>query len=221
MLQCCCQVVMSSTIPHLTREQGVKQAVERADFGGGRGSSWVRDGRARSMVVGDGPPASLTSYAPILRRGYAEAGRARRVCRTGERSRPIIRSGPGAGQGWRRARRGSDRGRRPKAVRSAAVMKDDLAGGRLPSGLFGANAAWWAIMVFAHNLNVMMKRLVARRRLGGAAHEHDAISSDRPAGPRRAPRAPCASSHSPQRSRCQRIRSSPASVRLVTRPNSL
>ena len=42
-------------------------------------------------------------------------------------------------------------------------MKDDLAGGRLPSGLFGANAAWWAIMVLAHNLNAMMKRLV----LGG------------------------------------------------------
>src|SRR5271166_3923415 len=42
-------------------------------------------------------------------------------------------------------------------------MKDDLAGGRLPSGRFGANAAWWAIMVLAHNLNAMMKRLA----LGG------------------------------------------------------
>ena len=37
------------------------------------------------------------------------------------------------------------------------MMKDDLAGGRLPSGLFGANAAWWAIMVLAHNLNALMK----------------------------------------------------------------
>ena len=43
------------------------------------------------------------------------------------------------------------------------MMKDDLAGGRLPSGLFGANAAWWAIMALAHNLNAMMKGLV----LGG------------------------------------------------------
>ena len=39
-------------------------------------------------------------------------------------------------------------------------MKDDLAGGTLPSGLFGANAAWWAIMVLMHNLNAAMKRLV-------------------------------------------------------------
>ena len=41
-----------------------------------------------------------------------------------------------------------------------AVMKDDLAGGQMPSGLFGANAAWWAIMILAHNLNATMKRLV-------------------------------------------------------------
>jgi hypothetical protein len=50
-----------------------------------------------------------------------------------------------------------------KSEEAHAVMKDDLAGGRLPSGLFGANAAWWAIMVLAHNLNATMKRLV----LGG------------------------------------------------------
>ena len=39
-----------------------------------------------------------------------------------------------------------------------AVMKHDLAGGRLPSGDFGENAAWWWIMVLAHNLNAMLKR---------------------------------------------------------------
>ena len=39
-------------------------------------------------------------------------------------------------------------------------MKHDLAGGCLPSGRFGANAAWWAIMVLAHNLTAAMKRLV-------------------------------------------------------------
>ena len=43
------------------------------------------------------------------------------------------------------------------------VLKDDLAGGRLPSGLFGANATWWAIAVLAFNLNSAMKRLA----LGG------------------------------------------------------
>ena len=41
-----------------------------------------------------------------------------------------------------------------------SVMKSDLAGGQLPSGLFGANAAWWALMILAHNLNAAMKRLV-------------------------------------------------------------
>ncbi len=41
-----------------------------------------------------------------------------------------------------------------------SVMKQDLAGGKLPSGDFGENAAWWWIMVIAHNLNAIMKRQV-------------------------------------------------------------
>jgi hypothetical protein len=41
-----------------------------------------------------------------------------------------------------------------------AVMKSDLAGGQLPSALFGANAAWWALTILAHNLNACLKRLV-------------------------------------------------------------
>ena len=44
-----------------------------------------------------------------------------------------------------------------------AIMKDDLAGGKLPSRLFGANAAWWTIMLIALNLNMTMKRLVLGR----------------------------------------------------------
>jgi hypothetical protein len=44
-----------------------------------------------------------------------------------------------------------------------AIMKEDLAGGRLPSEKFGANAAWWWMMVLALNLNEMMKKHV----LGG------------------------------------------------------
>lgn len=40
-----------------------------------------------------------------------------------------------------------------------AVMKNDLAGGHLPSYRFGVNAAWWAITVLAYNLNSLMKRL--------------------------------------------------------------
>ena len=54
---------------------------------------------------------------------------------------------------WHRARCG-------KSEEAHAVMKGDLAGGRLPSGRFGQNAAWWAIMVLAYNLNSSMKRLV-------------------------------------------------------------
>jgi hypothetical protein len=40
-----------------------------------------------------------------------------------------------------------------------AIMKHDLAGGHLPSAHFGANAAWWEIMILAFNLNSLMKRL--------------------------------------------------------------
>ena len=39
-------------------------------------------------------------------------------------------------------------------------MKDDLAGGKLPSDDFGENAAWWWIMILALNLNALMKKLV-------------------------------------------------------------
>ena len=50
-----------------------------------------------------------------------------------------------------------------KGEEAHSVLKGDLAGGRLPSGKFGSNAAWWAIVVLAFNLNSAMKRLV----LGG------------------------------------------------------
>lgn len=53
---------------------------------------------------------------------------------------------------WYRARCG-------KGEEVHSVLKRDLAGGRLPSGKFGANAAWWAIVVLAFNLNSAMKRL--------------------------------------------------------------
>ena len=40
------------------------------------------------------------------------------------------------------------------------MIKSDRAGGQLPSGLFGANAAWWALAILSHNLNAAMKHLV-------------------------------------------------------------
>jgi hypothetical protein len=50
-----------------------------------------------------------------------------------------------------------------KSEQVHGVMKEDLAGGKLPSGDFGENAAWWWIMVLALNLDAALKSLV----LGG------------------------------------------------------
>ena len=63
-----------------------------------------------------------------------------------------------------------------------SVLKSALAGGRLPSGLFGANTAWWAISVLAFNLNSAMKRLVLGKQWVGAS-EGGALRPDRPTGP--------------------------------------
>ena len=57
---------------------------------------------------------------------------------------------------WHRERCG-------KSEEAHSVMKGDFAGGKLPSGDFGENAAWWWIMILAMNFHTIMKRLV----LGG------------------------------------------------------
>ena len=49
-----------------------------------------------------------------------------------------------------------------KSEEAHSIMKEDLAEGRLPSGKFGENAAWWWIMILAFNLNSAMKRLVLK-----------------------------------------------------------
>lgn len=59
-----------------------------------------------------------------------------------------------------------------KSEEAHAVMKNDLAGGAFPSGKFGANAAWWGIMVLAHNLHAAMRLLalpdpIKKKRLKG------------------------------------------------------
>ncbi|MEI7696152.1 MAG: IS1380 family transposase [Chlorobium sp.] len=53
---------------------------------------------------------------------------------------------------WHRERCG-------KSEEAHSVMKEDLAGGKLPAGDFGENAAWWWVMILAMNLNSAMKRL--------------------------------------------------------------
>jgi hypothetical protein len=45
-----------------------------------------------------------------------------------------------------------------KAEEAHAILKNDFAGGTLPSALFGANAAWWAICILAFNLLSLFKR---------------------------------------------------------------
>jgi hypothetical protein len=63
------------------------------------------------------------------------------------------RKGPGDGViWWLRERCG-------KSEEVHSALKSDLAGGQMPSGLFGANAAWWALAILAFNLNAAMKRL--------------------------------------------------------------
>ena len=47
-----------------------------------------------------------------------------------------------------------------KSEEAHSIMKEDLAGGKMPSDDFGVNAAWWWIMVLALNLNGAMKSLV-------------------------------------------------------------
>ena len=54
---------------------------------------------------------------------------------------------------WYRARAG-------KGEEVHGVMKTDLAGGRLPSGLFGANAVWWALTILAFNVMSVIKQLL-------------------------------------------------------------
>jgi hypothetical protein len=46
-----------------------------------------------------------------------------------------------------------------KSEEAHSIMKEDFAGGKLPSDDFGVNAAWWHIMMLALNLNNAMKRL--------------------------------------------------------------
>jgi len=46
-----------------------------------------------------------------------------------------------------------------KSEEAHSVMKEDLAGGKLPSADFGVNAAWWWIMILALNLNNQLKTL--------------------------------------------------------------
>ena len=69
-----------------------------------------------------------------------------------------------------------------KSEEPHSVMKEDLAGGKLSSGLFAANAAWWHIMILALNLNSAMSRLVLGEELGEQAAQGHTVFVDKPSG---------------------------------------
>jgi len=61
-------------------------------------------------------------------------------------------------------------GRCGKCEEAHKILKEDFAGGKMPSNEFGANAAWWQIAILAMNLACAMKRVVlggvwAKRRM--------------------------------------------------------
>lgn len=43
------------------------------------------------------------------------------------------------------------------------IMKEDFAGGKLPSSDFGENAAWWWMMILAINIQSIMKQMVLQK----------------------------------------------------------
>jgi hypothetical protein len=57
-----------------------------------------------------------------------------------------------------------------KCEEAHKILKEDFAGGTMPSNEFGANAAWWQVAILAMNLASVMKRVVlggdwAKRRM--------------------------------------------------------
>jgi hypothetical protein len=79
------------------------------------------------------------------------------------RLRGMVTNREGDGEGlirWHNLRCG-------KSEEAHAMLKRELAGGRFPSGKFGANAAWWALVVLAYNLHMALARLALPDKLKG------------------------------------------------------
>ena len=69
-----------------------------------------------------------------------------------------------------------------KSEEANRAIKEDFAGGKLPSAGFYENAAWWWIAVLAYNLNAIMKALVMGGDLDQAQDEGDSIWFDMSSG---------------------------------------
>ena len=72
-----------------------------------------------------------------------------------------------------------------KSEEAHAVMKDDLAGGSLPSGDFGENAAWWWIMILAFNLKLDHEAPGFGKGVGAQKDESDPFPCHPAGGPGR------------------------------------
>ena len=68
-----------------------------------------------------------------------------------------------------------------KSEEAHSVMKEDLAGGKLPSSDFGENAAWWWIMILAFNLNIGDEATCPRRLMGDKEDEGHPLCAHQPA----------------------------------------
>jgi hypothetical protein len=59
---------------------------------------------------------------------------------------------------WHRAKQGT-------VEHGHGDLKNELAGGKLPSARFGANAAWWRLNVMCHNLLAFLKSAALPQRM--------------------------------------------------------
>lgn len=57
---------------------------------------------------------------------------------------------------WHRKRCG-------KSEQVNGILKNDCAGGKMPTKWFGANAAWWFLAIMSFNVNTLMKRTVFQK----------------------------------------------------------
>jgi len=67
-------------------------------------------------------------------------------------------------------------GRCGKAEEAHKILKEDFAGGQMPSDEFGANAAWWAIPIDRDELERRYEPPRAGGSLGKQTHESDSVS---------------------------------------------
>src|SRR5271166_3475764 len=156
-------------------------------------------------------PSTVEQWGRTTRRFLrwcAEAGRQLGDLTAGDIDNYVATQGKGR---WTRGRKSHDQPAR--VAHDAARQGDQMKPHRLHAPRRPIAAEHQTLH---HRVEIVGENMIAH---------HAALAPNSPLGSRPPARSSfitaCASSLLPQRSRCQRISSSPASVRLVTRPNSL